>query len=370
MTRIGKNPFTPTFGKVPALMTGREDILAELTQAFEDGSGNPNLSTIITGARGTGKTALLLHLSRIAQEQGWISVNVSCIPGMLEEIEQQTYEAAADLVDKPEHARLKSVTIGSVVGVEWDNPDIPAGTWRSRIARLLKTLNDKNAGLVITVDEVQPNLDEMVQLASIYQHFVGEDRKVALLLAGLPGKVSSLLRNESVSFLRRANRYALRPIADEEIARGIRYTIESGGRTIQEPAISEAVKESRGFPYLMQLVGFQSWNQHPNNEEITLDDVRVGAALAHKNFVERVLDATYFDLSQNDIRFLQAMLLDKSESRLSDIAQRLGEPSNYTSTYKRRLMEQGIIGERGPSFVTFELPWFRDYLMEKCGPLA
>ncbi len=42
----------------------------------------------------------------------------------------------------------------------------------------------------------------------------------------------------------------------------------------------------------------------------------------------------------------------------------------HTSTYKRRLIEQGVIGERGPSFVAFELPGFRDYLAQKCGPLS
>lgn len=370
MVSASKNPFTPTFGRVPALMTGREQILAEMTRAFESGPGNPNLSTIFAGARGTGKTALLLHLSRVAQEQGWISVNVSCIPGMLEDIAQQAYEAAADLVDPSEHARLRSVTIGSVVGVEWDNPEVPAGNWRTRMSRLLKALNAQDIGLVITVDEVQPNLDEMIQLASVYQHFVGEERKVSLLLAGLPGKMSSLLRNESVSFLRRANKHTLRPIADEEIAIGIRYTVEEGGRTIQAPAIEAAVKASEGFPYLMQLVGFQSWEQRPHADEITLDDVSLGAAMARKNFVERVLEATYFDLSPNDVRFLQAMLEDPEESRLADIAERLGEASNYTSTYKRRLIEQGVIGERGPSFVAFELPGFRDYLAQKCGPLS
>ena len=63
------------------------------------------------------------------------------------------------------------------------------------------------------------------------------------------------------------------------------------------------------------------------------------------------------------------MLDDEHESRTTDIASRLGETTNYTSTYKRRLIEQGVIGERGPYLVAFELPGFRDYLMEKCGPL-
>lgn len=90
------------------------------------------------------------------------------------------------------------------------------------------------------------------------------------------------------------------------------------------PADSETARKSAqasdGFPYLMQLVGFQSWEQNPTAETITLEDVR----------------------------FLQAMLDDERESRTTDIASRLGETTNYASTYKRRLIKRGVIGERGP----------------------
>lgn len=65
--------------------------------------------------------------------------------------------------------------------------------------------------MLFTVDEVDPTLDEMVQLAAFYQHFVREGRKVALLMAGLPHNISSLLNNKTVSFLRRSNRRALEP---------------------------------------------------------------------------------------------------------------------------------------------------------------
>ena len=63
--------------------------------------------------------------------------------------------------------------------------------------------------MLFPVDEVDPTLDEMVQLAAFYQHFVREGRKVALLMAGLPHNISSLLNNKTVSFLRRSNRRAL-----------------------------------------------------------------------------------------------------------------------------------------------------------------
>ena len=68
---MASNPFTPTFGVVPAFMAEREDITSELLAALEEGVGNPNLTTSISGARGTGRTALLIYLSDAAQAQGW-----------------------------------------------------------------------------------------------------------------------------------------------------------------------------------------------------------------------------------------------------------------------------------------------------------
>ena len=49
-----KNPFTPTFGRVPELLAGRREIVEEMAEAFDNGPGDPNLSTSYTGARGTG----------------------------------------------------------------------------------------------------------------------------------------------------------------------------------------------------------------------------------------------------------------------------------------------------------------------------
>lgn len=59
------------------------------------------------------------------------------------------------------------------------------------------------------------------------------------------------------------------------------------------------------------------------------------------------------------------MLEDEGDSKLADIAQRLGVKSNYASQYRRRLLEQGVLGERGRGYVGFELPVFREYLIEQ-----
>ena len=56
------NPFTPIFGKVPAVMAGLEGIIGDMIDAFESNGSSPDLCSIFTGARGTGKTALLTYL--------------------------------------------------------------------------------------------------------------------------------------------------------------------------------------------------------------------------------------------------------------------------------------------------------------------
>ena len=55
------------------------------------------------------------------------------------------------------------------------------------------------------------------------------------------------------------------------------------------------------------------------------------------------------------------MLPDSGPSRVSEIAKRMGDASQY----KRRLLEDGVIGERGRGLVGFDIPAFREFLSEK-----
>lgn len=43
----------------------------------------------------------------------------------------------------------------------------------------------------------------------------------------------------------------------------------------------------------------------------------------------------------------------------------MGVASNYASQYKRRLLEDGVIRERGRGLVGFDIPAFRKFLNEK-----
>ena len=43
----------------------------------------------------------------------------------------------------------------------------------------------------------------------------------------------------------------------------------------------------------------------------------------------------------------------------------MGVASNYASQYKRCLLEDGVIGERGRDLVGFDVPAFKEFLSEK-----
>lgn len=364
MDFFGKNPFTPNFGQTPLVMAGRDMLISEITNAFDNAPGDPSLTSIFVGARGTGKTALLSLLANRAQSLGWIAVNVPCIAGMLEEIAQGAARAASNLLDVRDGAKLTGVSLGQVFGIEWEHAPEQQATWFIRMSDLLDRLQEQDVGLVITVDEVRPSLDEMIQLASFYQLFVREERKIALLMAGLPDAVSSLLDNESVSFLRRASRYQLDRIDDADVRFALEQTAGYAGREFEPSALEGAVEASGGFPFMVQLVGFRAWQASNGSDTIDDSAVSLGLDRARRDMETRVLKSSLDELSDGDLKFLEAMLVDEKMSFMSDVAERLGKSMGYASQYRHRLIERGIIGSRGRGKVGFDLPVLREYLPE------
>lgn len=357
-----RNPFTPNFGQVPMHIAGRELVIEDIRRSWEDGPGNPARTSIFVGARGTGKTALLSYFAEECRTQGWLSVNVTCIPGMQEDILQQIVLTAEALLPKEKKARLTGISVGQFFSAQWEHIEDKSKNWRMRITELLIGLEQFDVGLLITIDEITPQLDEMIQIASVYQLLLREKRKIALLMAGLPSEVSALLNDRSVSFLRRASQYELGRVEDYEIEDAFRKTTEESGKTITEEALQKAVQAIDGFPYMMQLVGYRAWQQAEEKKTIDMPAVKKGIAFANKDFENRVLKATVQALSDGDRNFLYAMLPDDGVSKISEIEKRIGQSSGYASRYRARLITQGVIEASGRGYVSFALPGLREYL--------
>jgi len=360
-----KNPFTPTFGSIPLQLAGRDNIIREILEGLDNGSGDPNRATIFMGARGSGKTVLLAKIAEEASANGWISANVNADPNMLDEILIQIRDNAKEFLTPETLSHITSISVAGVGISRNVKQSNRKTTWRSEMTSILKELNEKNVGLLITIDELDTRIDELRTVITTFQHFVRERRDVAIMMAGLPPKVSNLLRNDSISFLRRAFQHHLGAVEESEVRFSMKKTIELAGRTIDKDALESAVKNTKGFPFMIQLIGYQMWRQNPDNKIISYNDAEEGIALAQYDLERMIFDITYRELSEKDIAFLTAMLDDNEYSNISEIAIRMGVSPKYAGIYRKRLIEQGIISSAGYGKVAFDLPMFREYIQNK-----
>lgn len=359
------NPFIPAFGELPGYLAGRQDALEQLRNAFESDMRSPQLCSLISGPRGSGKTTMLVQVAELAKEQGWLAVRVTTQPGMLEEIYDTTCNYAQHLAQIQQRMRVKQISFGSLFGIELEHEAFRELSWRTRIENVLKVLTEEDVGLLLLVDEVTPQSPEMIQLAATYQVLSCEGYKVALAMAGLPGNVSALFVDESVSFLRRAWHYHIGNVSHKETCTAFRKPIVDAGRVINDDALEQVARASMGFPYMIQLVGYYVWELSGEDSAITLEHAQRGIEKAMEHMKVGVYEGSYQELSDGDKRFLIAMLPDEEESSLADISQRMAVKSNYASRYKARLLEQGIIGEYGRNRFRFEIPGFREYFEEE-----
>jgi len=66
--------------------------------------------------------------------------------------------------------------------------------------------------------------------------------------------------------------------------------------------------------------------------------------------------------SNKDKKFLSAMAIDSDESRVSDIRERLLAGKSHVQTYRRRLIEAGVIHSTSRGSLAFSVPYLGQYL--------
>ena len=93
-------------------------------------------------------------------------MNATAIPGMLEDVLEQALRKGAHLLEKQGSVRLTGVTFARALGLQWEYAAAAPGNWRSRMTDVLEKLHEHGVGLLVTVDEVDPELDEMIELSA------------------------------------------------------------------------------------------------------------------------------------------------------------------------------------------------------------
>lgn len=371
MTQDAPNPFTPSFGVSPPLLAGRETYLTYIEEAIAEGPGSPFRASLFSGQRGLGKTVMLNAVETIAAERGWAVISVTARKGIAQEI---LATILPTLLRQHHPEATGSFVTGATAGIA----GISAGLTREPVSpvqiepslrhwltELSTTMAVANAGVLISIDEIGlASIDDLQIIAQTVQHAFREGQPVMLTMAGLPDDVQALLDAPSVTFLRRAERAELGPVTPSDAAQAIRDPMFHAGKLIENEALEVAVNGSKGYPFLIQLVGYHTWRAAKGTETIAREHVVQGVDTAKSRVGQLVHSPALRALSGKDRKFLEAMALDDGPSRFADLTDRLGAKKSYVSQYRRRLLRAEVIYAPARGILDFTLPYMREYIRD------
>ncbi|MFC0674662.1 ATP-binding protein [Brachybacterium hainanense] len=362
-----ENPFRPSFGAVPVALAGRSFALDSFEHALEDHPGSEQRSTLISGARGTGKTVLLTEMEMIAQDQGWEVLRLhTAAPSLAGELRELVLERLREVDPEASDLRISGGGIASIGSVRTERVDRYAGemTTATALARLAELAGGSGGGLLLSVDEVQSvDLDELAGVTQLYQDLVRTGRPVAFVGAGIRSGIEALLGKDKATFLRRAHRVELGTVDLGTAAETIRLTVAGTAKRIGPEAAVLAGEISCGYPYLIQYVGAQAFENSADAEEIALEDVARTRGSAIRQMHMNVHGPALRGIAPGKLAYLEAMLEDDGPSSTAEIGRRLGRDHGYQSVYRRRLIEEDLIEPAGRGYVRFSLPYLRDSLL-------
>ncbi len=377
------NPYTP--GQLPRILAGRveelrriETMLAPVIAYGE--LGGPLL--VFHAPRGIGKTSLLRAAQARAVENGFVTAWVASsrdqplLSAIAHSVERALDRADAVPTGAAGHrwrGQLDRLTVevglpGAKVQAEVSRKESAAPP-PAAIAGLESLLHEaassvrshKGAGLLLLIDELHTaSAADLAVLLNALQNLDGErsDNPLATVTAGLPVTPEALTR--AATFGERSNFVSLDRLSEPDARAALVDPAAAENVTWTESALAAVVTESRGYPYLLQLLGNTTWDaaSPASGTRLTLAHVKRGLPAA-RDQLDAMHRARWGAATRLEQRFLTAMA-DAGDGNVTraEIAALMGVDSRKISVPRERLIDKGVIEPVGHGLVRFTLPGF------------
>lgn len=363
------NPFKPSFGNRPDKVVGRDEVLDDIAQGLSDQPGSHRRATFVTGQRGTGKTALLLEIEAQAAAGHYVTARSIANESMTDSIIERLQLAGSSIVNDPKRP-ISGFSVGALgfsVGLTFTDEVQQNYGFETKLGMLCDRLADYNKGVLILVDEVRSSSKEMRLLASAYQNLVGDGRDIAICMAGLPSAISNVLNDDVLTFLNRANKIHLEPLMLPAVKQYYRETLDLCNRSISPASLEKAASVTKGFPYLLQLVGYLLIEETKDGDEITDSLVDIVASDAQEYLARNVFSPTLNALSPKDRDFLSAIAHEGDRASISSVEKRLNITNRYSQQYRKRLIDAGVVASPQRGMLEITVPYLAEYLRDREG---
>ncbi len=347
------NPFRPGFGSWPPAFVGREGDELLFREGLSNGPGGRYHRSLVTGPRGVGKTVLLAAFRDIAESEGYVTVAVDANDGMIRRICRDLRIVEAALDEDPTW-RVTSVRAGPSFGhIDFSRhadravvDDDPMVALKPLLERVEKAVVERGgAGVVLTVDELHAAKSaELERLGNDLQHL----QAVVFAGAALPTVDDHIFKAAGATFFSRLARFPLLPLSVTESLSAIRPPFDDAGISYDELELTRTVDETKGYPYLVQLLGYEIWSRLQPGERITSNVLGPAFAAAREQSIFDVLAPTWRQLSPSSKRVLGVIAANGSgPMRVADARAQLDKSSSWFSVYRSRLIKAGVLESRG-----------------------
>lgn len=365
------NPFTPTFGVSPSVVLGRDLIVERFSQGLNGGVGDPRRTLLISGPRGIGKTITLNEIEDAAIREGWVVLRAQP-HSLVQPLVDTAIPHALSMVkqDSTGGRRISSISLAGVgaISTEKANDKPPAPSLITELNTLCGAVG-KQSGVLVTLDEVQSaNPSELWELSSAIQDLRRDNQHIAFAAAGLPDGIATLLKHPGTTFLRRAQHISLVPMTPAETVEILRTTAQEGGITFETHALDDAVALTRGYPFLIQLLGFhlvEEVRSH-NRSVIGSNDVASVSDAVLDTLGQLVHEPALAGVPNAQLEYLEAMAqLQEGSAPVStaDIAAHLEKQPQQLTMVRQGLIQRELVYSPRRGFLNFVIPHMAHHLL-------
>jgi hypothetical protein len=311
-----------------------------------------------------GKTVLLLEIAELSKEKDFIAVRTVASKHMLDEIIEGIQIAGERLIHEKKNP-IKNITAGAFgfsIGLTFTDEIQKNYGFRTKLSLLCEALSKRNKGVLFLIDEINSSTNEIREFATTYQHLVGDRMNVAVAMAGLPNAISSVLNDKILTFLNRAHKVDMNPLSIADVSACFYEVLRNLNIDFSVKVLDSAALATDGYPYMLQLIGYNMLKFLGNESKLTSAIVELSIANSKRALIRDVFLPCLYPLSPEDKRFLTAMAKDIKESGVSDISERLQAGKTHVQTYRKRLIEAGVIHSPSRGMLAFSIPYLGQYL--------
>lgn len=361
------NVFEPSFGNRPDRIVGRDDILDGIDKALAAKPGSRDRAMLITGQRGMGKTALLLEIEARAKQAAYVTARTAANEHMLDSLIERLQVNGREYAEtgSKKVRGMSAGAFGFSLGLTFSDEVRDNYGFQTKLSLLCNRLAECGKGVMILVDEVGASSPDMRVLADVYQQLVGDGQNIAICMAGLPAAVSSILNDDVLTFLNRATKIRLQALPLPPIRSYYAAAFERMGIALATSVLEGAVQATKGFPYLLQLIGYYLVEESRVSRKADASALARAVADARDDMADNVFRPALAPLSKGDIKFLKALAQSADGNgigRLAGVAEALGKDNGYLQVYRKRLIDAGVISSPRNGELQFDVPFLWEHL--------